>query len=787
VPSGLADGDDDTQLTDAQITAMGYIKDANDADHDTGNELQTISKNASNVVTLSNGGGNFTDDVLTESEVDTYVSNNGFAKSINDLTDGKIVGHSLFLGNSAGLNEGSNNKNIGIGISALKFNTSGFQNVALGFEALKSNTTGNNNVANGYFALRSNTTGRDNVAVGASSLNHNTTGNNNTANGFYSLLLNTEGDNNVANGYFALRSNTTGNSNVAVGKSSLSSNTTGEKNIGVGASSLYNNTIGNNNVSNGFYSLYSNTEGNNNVSNGYFALRSNTTGNYNVANGSNTLFNNTIGNGNVANGFYALYDNISGSYNASYGFYSLKSITTGIKNTAIGYKSGFTNEVGVANVFIGSEAGYYEIGSNKLYIENSNSSTPLIGGDFSTDEVTINGTLQVTGGAPGAGKIFTSDANGKGSWQVPAEQSDADFYVVGTTDTSHSITDDIYHNGTVVLGMDDATVGEFAKLKIFNGENEAVYIEADDVSGGATGIYTKANGIDATGLENNIFGSGAGMKSGIINMISTSDTGDQYGNYNILKGTTSGRQFATYDTIYNSGNAKHYGRYSVLSGSGSGMHIGSMNKLTGSGTGLQNGVLNRIENTNDALQIGVTNLMEGDGNGNHAGVYNDIDGAGSGDKYGTYSVISASAGGKHYAVYGEAEKVGVDVYAGYFKGDVKTTENIEVEGKVTASNSGDADLKPYIYGFISEGATGPRITTNKSTSGFTVADDGVGQYKITFANSISNANYIVTVAKYSSVGFITYTANTSSYFTVNTYNTSGVLEDSQFTFVVYKK
>ena len=49
------------------------------------------------------------------------------------------------------------------------------------------------------------------------------------------------------------------------------------------------------------------------------------------------------------------------------------------------------------NVFVGYQAGYNETGSNKLYIDNSNTSTPLIHGDFDTDKVTINGNMTVTG------------------------------------------------------------------------------------------------------------------------------------------------------------------------------------------------------------------------------------------------------------------------------------------------------------------------------------------------------------------------------------------------------
>ena len=244
--------DNDTHLTDAQIGAMGYIKNANDADHDASNELQTLTL-SNTQLSISNGNNvNFTG-------WDTDASDD--VQSIDDLTDAKNDGSSVFIGNGAGSNDdGTNNRNVGVG-----------------FSALHSNSSGRYNTASGSYSLSSNTTGENNTASGNSSLSHNTTGSSNTANGSGSLRL-----------------NTTGSSNTASGQ----------------------------------YSLYSNT--------------------------------------------------------------------IGYHNTAIGRSAGYYNETGNGNIFLGYNAGYNETGSNKLYIENSSSATPLIGGDFSTDEVTINGDLEIT-------------------------------------------------------------------------------------------------------------------------------------------------------------------------------------------------------------------------------------------------------------------------------------------------------------------------------------------------------------------------------------------------------
>lgn len=73
--------DSDTHLSESEVDAYvsdnGYL--TSEVDGSTSNELQTITKTGS-TVTLSNGGGSFTDDdsQLSETEVDAYVSNNGY-------------------------------------------------------------------------------------------------------------------------------------------------------------------------------------------------------------------------------------------------------------------------------------------------------------------------------------------------------------------------------------------------------------------------------------------------------------------------------------------------------------------------------------------------------------------------------------------------------------------------------------------------------------------------------------------------------------------------------------
>jgi uncharacterized protein (TIGR02145 family) len=352
--------------------------------------------------------------------------------------------------------------NTAAGAHALTSNTTGDNNTAYGYSALESNTTGNNstavgynslysqtgnatdndlnntaigyealytnnpttdangryNVAVGHKALRQNSIGISNTAVGYQALYTNSIGSYNTANGYQALYSNTEGYRNIATGYHALYSNTTGYNNIATGYRALYSNTEGYYNIANGSSALYYNTTGHDNIANGFIALYSNTEGDNNIANGFSALYSNTEGDRNIANGTSALYYNTTGHNNIATGYRALYSNTDGDnniatgssalyhnttghYNIATGDSSLYSNTTGNNNIAIGSNSGYSNQTGTGNIFLGNEAGYNETGSNKLYIDNSDTISPLIYGEFDNDLVTINGKMGI--GTSGSG------------------------------------------------------------------------------------------------------------------------------------------------------------------------------------------------------------------------------------------------------------------------------------------------------------------------------------------------------------------------------------------------
>lgn len=117
--------------------------------------------------------------------------------------------------------------------------------------------------------------------------------------------------------------------------------------------------------------------------------------NGNVGIGENSLRLNTSGDRNVALGLQSLNDNTTGRANVALGSFALLNNTTGSRNTAVGVTALGNNPNGSDNVAIGYTAGVNSSGSNKLYIENSNSNDPLIYGEFDNNILRMNGTTEV--------------------------------------------------------------------------------------------------------------------------------------------------------------------------------------------------------------------------------------------------------------------------------------------------------------------------------------------------------------------------------------------------------
>jgi len=351
-----------------------------------------------------------------------YYWNNGITEwvrfsnieKLNDLSDAKSDndgsenGSSIFIGENAGENDdATDNNNIGIGYNALQLNIDGDHNTALGYATLKF-STGSNNSAFGYVALENNTTGAGNSAFGKRALeantssNHNTamgsdalrnnTGGTNTAIGNGALFTNTTGDGSIAIGHLALRLNTTGAYSTAIGTEALTNNTVGE-NTAVGYRASYLNEDGSQNTSVGFEALNNNVNSSNNTAIGYGALKQNISGS-NTAIGA--LAGALIANDDDSSAANVLIgqltgEELDGSNNVFIGQQAGR-FATGNENVFLGRQAGRNNNGG-SNVFIGNRAGFnsaWGAVSNTLLIQNENSDTPLIYGDFTNDRVGID-------------------------------------------------------------------------------------------------------------------------------------------------------------------------------------------------------------------------------------------------------------------------------------------------------------------------------------------------------------------------------------------------------------
>jgi hypothetical protein len=184
----------------------------------------------------------------------------------------------------------------------------------------------------------------------------------------------------------------------------------------------------------GFY----NTTGGSNTFVGYHAGYNNT-GDSNTFVGLDAGYYNTDGVLNTFVGRAAGFSNIHGVYNTILGVDGGFNNTGGWWNTFVGFAAG-RNTTGDGNVFLGYRAGFNETGSNKLYIDNSDISTPLIYGEFDNNKLTINGNLKVIG--PDNGLVYLSNTTAhnttKGARMVLNHYSNSALpvYLFGAASTS---------------------------------------------------------------------------------------------------------------------------------------------------------------------------------------------------------------------------------------------------------------------------------------------------------------------------------------------------------------
>lgn len=363
----------------------------------------------------------------------------------------------------------------------------------------------------------------------------------------------TNGATNVGIGDQVLKNNT-GFANTAMGYLALTTNDTGKSNVALGWRTMEFNDGGSFNTAVGHNAANKNTFGKQNAAFGNWALNSNTTGDYNTAIGSNSLQKNISGTENVALGYHAYYNGTSGS-----------------RNTMLGSYSG-ENASGSDNVFLGYQAGFNETGSNKLYIANSSTPTPLIYGEFDNDSLRFGGAVRIAdelfvdSANATQGYVLTADANGAAKWQagssaspwsksVDTIYSDTNWIGIGTTnpDARMSIIQsdgDYAFEAVVERNTSDPIIGIFGGASgtgtgqkygayfssIYSGgsQNIGAFAEVDSASTNNIGFYGLGytqSGTEARGVQGQAFGTGTNIglfgkaTGGSINYAAYFDTG----------------------------------------------------------------------------------------------------------------------------------------------------------------------------------------------------------------------------------------------------------------------
>jgi len=118
------------------------------------------------------------------------------------------------------------------------------------------------------------------------------------------------------------------------------------------------------------------------------------------------------------------------------------------------------------------------------------------------------------------------------------------------------------------------------------------------------------------------------------------------------------------------------------------------------------------------------------------------------------------------------------------KNNLTLDGSLAITGDITSTDSGTANMKPYIYGFSNSDAS---VLASKSSDGFSISREALGKYKVSFDDLSINNNFIAIVTLNSSTAkFSTITIN-YDYFYVYVWNHDGTAADHAFQFVVYRK
>ncbi|HBW23240.1 MAG: hypothetical protein A2X28_05730 [Elusimicrobia bacterium GWA2_56_46] len=515
--------------------------------------------------------------VLVSSEAAAALGG-GVRVSTNAYVAGFVYAGRYLIGGSNALSFLSGTGSLGVGAGAGSSNTGNY-NSFVGYQAGAANTSGENNSFTGYRAGYSNTTGYQNVANGPNALYSNQAGYSNTALGFQALysINGANGFQNTAVGANALYSETAatgGYNNTAVGVSALNHNNGGFENVAVGNNALLTNEVGQRNAAVGASALYSNTSGGNNVAIGQDSLRFNQTGSDNTVIGSEAAYSaagHSFSNTTIL-GSYAGRSLTNGSADNTFlGYRAGYSVTTGSHNVLVGFNAGDSLTSGWRNIIIG-----YDKDAPTATTSNHLNIGGAIYGNLSTGNIGIGqpapaakldvaGTIKITGGSPGAGKVLTSDGVGLASWGTASGDNLGNHVA---TMTLNMATFNLVNVGSITA---NAAITTYSSMT---------------VAGNITAARYQINGSTVLAILPGIGSMVVGANAGVVN------TGD----YNVFVGSGAGRANTTgYDNLfvgYSAGTANTTGYRNTFLGSMAGRAntTGYGNSFVGLMTGYANDI-----------------------------------------------------------------------------------------------------------------------------------------------------------------------------------------------------
>jgi trimeric autotransporter adhesin len=273
---------------------------------------------------------------------------------------------------------------------------------------------------------------------------------------------------------------------------------------------------------------------------------------------------NTLGQANIFIGGFAGYMNTEGTGNTFIGSSAGQANTTSSENTYIGTSAGY-HSVGSGNILIGYQAGFDELLSDRLYISNSSTSTPLIYGEFDNQKVKINGTLETSGG------IKFPD----GKTQTTAAVTGSSITTLGSSAGS--------------LGNNNSFIGTWAGHTNIDGhENTFVGGQSGNANdhGSENSFFGYSSGNFNKGGNRNTF---IGIYSGYSNTSGSANTSLGYesgntnstGNYNTSIGAQAGNNNTGSNNVFLGYQTGYYntGSNNIFIGYQSGLHANGSNKL----------------------------------------------------------------------------------------------------------------------------------------------------------------------------------------------------------------